>query len=193
MPDTPSQRLSPALIIFLIFPIIGLVAALAVIASSGGSGSDVPPTPAPVTLADPSLIGQPAPNFELEGRRGNLTRLSSYRGRIVLLNFWATWCEPCQRELPTFADFNAEQGSDGAIVLAVNAGETVEQVNDYFDEHHLKNIPVLMDTDLAVYDLYNIQLLPTTYVIDAMGVVRHMHLGELTPEDLSAYLADVSG
>ncbi len=191
MPETPSNRLSPVLIIFLIFPIIGIVAALAVIAS-GGTASGVPPTPAPVTLANPSLIGQPAPNFELEGRRGNTTRLSSYRGRIVLLNFWATWCEPCQRELPAFANFNAEQGSRGAIVLAVNAGETPEQVTDYFKEHHLKNIPVLMDTDLAVYDLYNIQLLPTTYVIDAMGVVRYMHLGELTLEDMSAYLAELS-
>jgi peroxiredoxin len=192
-PPTQPGKPSPAHIIFLIFPIIGIVAALAVFASSGGTGSDTPPTPAPVTLADPSLIEQPAPNFELEGRRNNEFRLSSYRGRVVFLNFWATWCEPCQRELPAFADFNAEQGDDGAIVLAVNAGETVEQVDAYFEDHHLKNIPVLMDSDLAVYDLYNIQLLPTTYVIDATGVVRHMHLGELTVEDMSAYLADVSG
>jgi peroxiredoxin len=183
---------SPILIIFLIFPIIGIVAALAMMVSSGGTAGGVPPTPAPVTLANPSVIGQSAPNFELEELNGDTIRLSSYRGRIVLLNFWATWCEPCKRELPAFADFNAEQGADGAIVLAVNAGETPEQVTEYFTEHHLENIPLLMDSDLAVYDLYNIQLLPTTYVIDATGVVRYMHLGELTVEDFSGYMAELS-
>jgi peroxiredoxin len=191
--DAPQpNKPSPILIIFLIFPIIGIVAALAMMVSSSGAAGGVPPTPAPVTLANPRLIGQPAPNFELDELNGDTIRLSSYRGRIVLLNFWATWCEPCQRELPAFADFNAAQGADGAIVLAVNAGETPEQVTAYFIEHHLENIPVLMDSELAVYDLYNIQLLPTTYVIDTTGIVRYMHLGELTAEDFSGYMAELS-
>lgn len=186
----PSNRPSPVLIIFLIFPIIGIMAALAMIISNG-EASDVPPTPAPVTLANPSLIGQPAPNFTLDGLDGRQVRPSSYRGRVVFLNFWATWCEPCQRELPAFEAFMAGQGERGALVLAVNAGETAEQVTNYFEDHRIAGIPALLDTDLTVYDRYNVQLLPTTYVIDASGVVRYMHLGEMTADDLSAYTGEL--
>jgi peroxiredoxin len=196
MSETPIQapekprRLSPVLLIFLIFPIIGIVAALAVVLS-GGTGSTVPPTPAPVTLANTSLIGQSAPNFSLAALDGRTMRLSSYRGRVVFVNFWATWCEPCQRELPAFEAFMAEQGENGALVLAVNVGETAEQVTTYFDDHQISGIPALLDANLEVYDRYDVQLLPTTYVIDPAGVVRYAHLGEMTAEDLSAYVAEL--
>jgi len=182
---------SPVLIIFLIFPIIGIVAALALMASSGWRADGAPPTPAPVTLANISLVGQPAPNFTLASLDGGEIRLSSYRGRVVFVNFWATWCEPCLRELPAFEAFIAEQGEDGAIVLAVNAGESPEQVTSYFDNHQISGIPTLLDANLAVYDQYNVQLLPTTYVIDGAGIVRGAHLGEMTPDDLAGYLADL--
>jgi len=151
------------------------------------------PTPAPVTLANTSLIGQPAPNFSLNRVDGTAMRLSSYRGRVVFVNFWATWCEPCQRELPAFQSFMAEQGPRGALVLAVNSGETAEQVSGYFAQHQITAVPALLDTDLQVYDDYNIQLLPTTYVIDAAGVVRYLHLGEMTTDDLNSYVAALTG
>jgi peroxiredoxin len=182
---------SPVLIIFLIFPIIGIMAALAVVLSSGGAATNIAPTPAPVPLANMSLIGQSAPNFTLAGLDGHKLRLSSYRGRVVFVNFWATWCEPCQRELPAFEAFMAEQGEDGAMVLAVNAGETAEQVTAYFDDHQISGIPTPLDGDLEIYNRYNVELLPTTYVIDPAGVVRYAHLGEMTAEDLSAYVAEL--
>ncbi len=198
MTDSPNQlpvkstRPSPVLVIFLIFPIIGIVAALAVMVSGGGIANNIPPTPAPVTLANTSLIGQSAPNFSLAALDGGAMRLSSYRGRVVFVNFWATWCEPCQRELPAFEAFMAEQGENGALVLAVNAGETAEQVTTYFDDHQISGIPALLDTGLEIYDRYNVQLLPTTYVIDPAGVVRYAHLGEMTADDLNAYVAELA-
>ena len=182
---------SPVLIIFLIFPIIGILAALALMVSSR-TASDGPPTPPPGTLADTSLIGQPAPNFTLESLDSGQVRLSSYRGRVVFLNFWATWCEPCQRELPAFQAFMGEQGENGALVLAVDSGETAEQVRNYLEAREITDVPVLLDSDLAVYDQYNVQLLPTTYVIDAAGVARYMHLGEMTADDLAAYMAELT-
>jgi peroxiredoxin len=180
------------LIIFLIFPIIGIVAALALMASSGWRADGAPPTPAPVTLANTSVVGQPAPNFTLASLDGGAVRLSSYRGRVVFVNFWATWCEPCQRELPAFEAFIDEQGEDGAIVLAVNAGETAEQVTSYYETHQISGIPTLLDANLAVYDQYHVQLLPTTYVIDEAGIVRGAHLGEMTPDDLESYLRELN-
>jgi peroxiredoxin len=185
-PNKPSS----ALIVFLIFPLIGIVAAFITIATSGQTAGGVPPTPAPVTLADTSLVDKPAPNFELTDLEGDSVRLSSYRGRVVFVNFWATWCEPCQRELPAFQSYMA--GENGAVILAVNAGETLDQINTYFEEHDIHDVPTLLDTNLAIYDLYNIDRLPTTYVIDPAGVVRYRHLGEMTTADLQAYADGLS-
>lgn len=188
----PTGRPSPVLIVFLIFPLLGLIAALVIALSDSGVLSGPPPTPLPVTLANTSLIDQPAPNFELTGLAGESFRLSSYRGRVVFLNFWATWCEPCQRELPTFSQYIVDNGEEGAAILAVNVDEPVETISAYFDEKGITGIPVLLDDSLEVYDAYAINRMPTTYVIDATGVVRYVHYGELHAEDMDAYINELS-
>jgi thiol-disulfide isomerase/thioredoxin len=177
---------SPILIVFLIFPILGLLAAAALALSS--SAGSVPATPEPITLQQTSLIDKPAPNFELSDLDRDRLRLSNYRGRTVFVNFWATWCEPCIRELPAFEEFQAEQGEDGAIVLAVNADEPPETISAYFAENDISGLTVLLDVDLEVLNAYAVDRFPTTYVIDAGGTVRYKHYGEIRQEDMAAYL-----
>ncbi|MBL8162155.1 MAG: TlpA family protein disulfide reductase [Anaerolineae bacterium] len=185
-------RPSPILIVFLLFPLLGIVAAV-VLALSESSAPPAPATPLPVTAAAPSLIDQPAPNFALNGLDGTEFRLSSYRGRIVFLNFWATWCEPCVRELPVFQQFSVAQAeARQAVILAVNVGEQPDRISPYLDERGIDALSVLLDDDLELYGAYGIEVMPTTYVIDAAGVIRFKHLGEMTAEDLAAYLAEVS-
>ena len=135
-PETPPRgKPSPVLIVFLIFPLLGLMAAIGLAVSE--ISKPPPPTPMSVSLEDTSLINKPAPNFELAGLDGERYRLSNYRGQVVFLNFWATWCEPCQRELPTFAQFSSTQASNGAIILAVNLAETPETITDYFKQYDI--------------------------------------------------------
>lgn len=193
---TPQQsrsgKPSPVLIVFLVFPLLGLIAALAIALADSGVLSGPPPTPLPVTLVNTSLIDQPAPNFELAGLQGESYRLSSYRGRVVFLNFWATWCEPCQRELPTFVQYIADNGDDGAVILAVNVDEPVEAIETYFEDKNISGIPVLLDDNLEVYDAYAINRMPTTYIIDPAGVVRYVHYGEVRAEDIAAYMNELS-
>lgn len=185
-PNQPSSGRRPSLVllIFLIFPALGLVAAAAfALANRGDAGA--PPTPLPVTLAQPSLMNQNAPNFELPGLDGETYRLSSYRGQVVFINFWATWCEPCRRELPALDDFEAA----GAKVLAVNNGETAEQVESFLESNGVQKLAVLLDADFAVSRRYRADRLPMTYVLDPAGVVQYIHIGEITPDDLAAYVA----
>lgn len=181
-------RPSPALVLFLIFPLLGIIAALGMALANSNSGVVTPPTPLPVAPQQLSLIDKPAPNFELEGLDGQRYRLSSYRGRVVFVNFWATWCEPCRRELPAFEQFAAAQGADGAIILAVNVGETPEQIAAFFEQHDVEAVSVLLDDTLDVYGAYGIERLPTTFVLDPAGTVRYKHLGEITITDLEAYV-----
>lgn len=194
-PPAPPTRPSPILIVFVLIPLLGILAAVGLAVSESSSASQSVPTPLPVS--DPfqvvSLIDQPAPNFELTGLDGARYRLSSYRGRVVFLNFWATWCEPCKRELPALQEFVAEQGDSGAVVLALNMAETPEAINTYFAASNITGLTVLLDTNLEVKDAFAIGVFPTTYVVDRSGIVRDKKLGEIKAEDLKAYMDKLAG
>src|SRR5690606_23955807 len=150
-----------------------------------------PPTPAPVTLppmpTPVNLADTPAVDFQLTSLDGETVSASDYRGRVLFINFWATWCEPCRRELPAFETFVKSQPEDGAAIIAVNVAETTEQVQAFLEENGVDGITVLMDTDQAVADEYGIRQLPVTYVVDQNGVIRYPKYGEMTLEELEAY------
>lgn len=191
MSDMKENRRSfhPALLILLVIPLLGVFGALITVARSGGLGSQLA-TPLPVPTQPTSiLIGRTAPNFELETLEGETLRLSSLRGRLVFLNFWATWCEPCRRELPALQTFTEQQAGDGPLVLAINNGETAEQINPFLAENGVSGLTVLLDSGFAVEHQYEVDFFPSTFVVDAGGIVREMHLGELTLDDLNAFVA----
>lgn len=179
---------SPILIVFLIFPVLGVLAAIALAISSGVGVNTPPPTPESITLQDTSLVDKPAPNFELASLDGSRLRLSSFRGRVVFINFWATWCEPCTRELPAFVQFQAAQGTDGAVILAVNVAETSEAVTKYFDEQGITGLTVMLDEKQDVSGAFAIDRFPTTFVVDAAGVIRFKYYGEMSYEDMTSAL-----
>jgi peroxiredoxin len=186
----PRRGRSPALLIFLLFPILGLVAAGIIVMTENRAIQEA--TPAAVTLPTSppqrQLTGEPAPDFEVRTLAQTTTKLSDYRGRIVFLNFWATWCGPCERELPAFQAFMAQQPDDGPIVLAVDMGETFDQVNAYLTERNITGFPILLDARYVVSDQYGIGPIPVTYVIDKEGIIRYSKFGEMKADDLSGYL-----
>lgn len=179
----------------IIMPLVSVAAALLVYILTSDTASPLPPAPtaAPVSTNN-TLRGQPAPNFELEQLDGEGTlRLSSLRGRVVFVNFWATWCEPCRRELPALQTFSSQQQSrTSPVILAVNIGETPQQISSYLEELGISDLPVLLDSDLAVSDRYQVVLYPSTFVIDPAGTVVDFHLGEITLDELNAYAAEHS-
>lgn len=184
---------SPILLVFLVIPLFGIIAAVALAISEGGFGSpSALPTPQAVSSDFVSLVGQPAPDFSLTGLDGAKHRLTDYNGHVTFVNFWATWCGPCQVELPTLERFVAEQGDKGAVVLAVNAGETTDQINTYFKQNNISGLNVLLDSNIEVYTAYGINALPTTFVVDQDGVIRFRHFGMLRQEDIDGYMTKLS-
>jgi thiol-disulfide isomerase/thioredoxin len=187
-PKQPGRRPNSVLYIFLIIPLLSVVAAVLTVTATGGF--DPNPTPPPVTLQPLSqLVGQSAPNFELPDLDGNLERLSSYRGRVVFVNFWATWCEPCKREMPAFQQFMQSQPEGGPIILAVNASEPVELIQSFLDDYNVTDLPVLLDAEYQAQDAYNTEFYPITFVVDKGGIIQDQIRGELTLDDLNAYVA----
>lgn len=186
-------RPSPALMIFLILPLIGLIAAIIMFVTNNPQISNTSPTPTSITLSSPKIGADvPAIDFTLTSLNGKTISLSDYNGRIVFLNFWATWCIPCQKELPEFENFQKQQPQDGPTILAINLLENTDQINIFLDEYGISDLTVLLDTDGKVSDDYGIFNLPVTFVIDTSGIVRYVKYGSVTVKDLQDYVTELS-
>jgi len=111
-----------------------------------------------------------APDFVLEDADGNTHRLSDYRGKVVALNFWATWCPPCWREMPSMQRLKNEMDDSAFVILAVNVGEDEDTVFGFtFSLDEPIDFPLLLDLDGKVTDQWPIAALPTSFVIDKNG------------------------
>lgn len=117
-------------------------------------------------------IGDIAPDFELVSADGEVYKLSDFRGQVVLLNFWATWCGYCREEMPMMQDMYEEYGNGGLAIFAVDVGETKAEVESFMQELGL-TFPALLDQDKRVYRNYNKSNgIPQTYIIDKNGIIR---------------------
>ena len=135
----------------------------------------------PAALAMPGIDVSPgqgklAPDFLLEAIDGSDLRLSDLRGRPVILNFWATWCESCRKEMPEFVDAQARLADQGLTVVAVNMQEGKSIVSPFAQERGMK-FPVLIDRTGDVGDEYRLLGLPTTFFIGRDGIVRSVFTG----------------
>jgi peroxiredoxin len=146
---------------------------------------------APQALPDPADIGlevgQRAPDFTLESLTGGDSSLADYRGDVVLMNLWATWCGPCHREAPAMQEFYEDY--DGSFeILAVNVGETNLDAQRFVRQYGL-TFPVVLDFNFAVADLYELSAYPTTYIIGRDGVIIEKIRGSFTEQGLRDLLA----
>jgi len=130
-----------------------------------------------------------APDFALLTPEGGRLVLSDFRGKTVVLNFWATWCPPCRAEMPELqAAWEERQSSEDFVVLAVNLDETPFEVNRFFEDFGL-TFPVVLDVGGSVADHYGVRGLPATFFIDPAGVLRSKNLGPVFGELLPANIA----
>ena len=119
--------------------------------------------------------GDLAPDFELTTLAGDTVKLSDYRGKTVMLNFWASWCPPCRSEMPHMENYyNANKDSGEVEILAVNMTKTEKNkeksAKEFVDEYKL-TFPILLDVDSDVMKMYQIKVYPTSYIINAEGVI----------------------
>jgi len=113
--------------------------------------------------------GKLAPDFELTSLDGKRVKLSDYRGKAVLLNFWATWCSPCKVEMPWFVDLQKKYGNDGLVVLGVAMDDSDSSKIAQFASEMGVNYPVLLGTDKISEEYGNVEFLPTSFYIDREG------------------------
>ncbi|MEN6408506.1 MAG: TlpA disulfide reductase family protein [Anaerolineaceae bacterium] len=156
-----------------VFHVMGWIALVAV-AAIAAMLLRTPPT---VSVANPTATVQKneAPDFALQNLEGETVRLSDYRGKAVVLNFWATWCDACVTEMPMLEEI-AKKYPDQLVILALNRDEARSDVIAFRDDAGL-TFPILLDAGGKVFDLYHGMGLPTSVFIDSDGMIRAVQIG----------------
>ena len=135
-------------------------------------------------------IGETAPDFTLLDLDGKVVRLSDFRGKIVVLNFWATWCVPCRQEFPELVNLYEVNMDRGLVVVGVNLREARGTVSKFAGNFGAK-YPIVIDVDGSVASQYRVLGLPQTWFVDREGVLRSQVVGLLTKGILKANLETV--
>ena len=138
-------------------------------------------------LADPT--GQPAPQFTLGARSGHDVSLAQYKGNVVMLNFWASWCGPCRQEMPLLESIYEKYNKLGFVLLGVNVEPDSNAANDWLKATPV-SFPILYDKESKVSRLYDVEGMPSTVIIDRAGRVRMLHRG-YKPGDENEYLDSI--
>lgn len=148
-----------------------LIAALAALALAGGAtaparAADLPPLSHSLTRLAP----QPAPALKLKDLDGKLHDLASLRGKVVLINFWATWCPPCRREMPSMERLRQALANEAFVVLAVDVGENADTIETFTSQlDTTPGFPILLDTTSRTMQAWKVGGLPTTFLVDTRG------------------------
>lgn len=143
----------------------------------------------PIINDEPELEAKdPAIDFTLKDLEGNDVSLSDFEGKIVLLNFWATWCKFCDIEMPDLERLYTE--NEGIVVLGVNVGEDIDLVKEYVDEKNL-SFPIVLDETTEIASDYLVSGLPTTYFIDENGMIYGVFPGMMTYDMMTGFLEDM--
>jgi thiol-disulfide isomerase/thioredoxin len=132
----------------------------------------------------------PAPGFQLSGRGGKAIDLTQYRGQVVMINFWATWCGPCRQEMPLLEDIYKKYKPMGFTMLGVNVEPDSAAAEAWLQKQKPVSFPIAFDTESKVSKLYKVAGMPSTVFVDRKGNIRVMHKG-YKPGDENIYLTQI--
>ncbi len=138
-------------------------------------------------LVVPARVDYPAPELTLADLEGVSRSLKDYRGQVVLVNLWASWCPPCVAELPTLNAFYGDYADQGFVLIGINAGESPSHVREYVLQRQL-NFPIWIDTEQRAGEAFRTMSLPSSFVIDRQGRVRLEWLGAIERTMLDKYV-----
>lgn len=134
-------------------------------------------------------VGNPLDAFQINRLDGKTLRLADLKGKAVLLNFWATWCIPCQDEMPLLEKY-AQKYADNLVVIGIDSGEDSGVVSDYVKKLGI-TFPIALDSSGDLTRSYLINGFPTSLFVDKEGVLRNLHIGALREDLLTGYLRSI--
>jgi cytochrome c biogenesis protein CcmG/thiol:disulfide interchange protein DsbE len=176
----PRKRTYPVVPMAIGLLLIGLaVLALAAPRTEGKAES--------LSSSQSASINYAAPQLSLENINGKTESLADYRGDVVLVNNWATWCPPCKAEMPTLAAYYSEHREEGFTIIAIEAGDPADAVAQFAQSYKL-SFPIWLDPNGESLRAFGNGNLPNSYLIDRSGIVRYAWTGEVSKEMLEKYV-----
>ncbi|MFL5802851.1 MAG: TlpA disulfide reductase family protein [Roseiflexaceae bacterium] len=168
------------------------------LASFGNAISD----PAAFTPQQPALLagngalpldGQSAPDFTLKTLDGSTVTLAKLQGQPVLINFWASWCEPCRAEMPEIVRAAEAHKADGLVVLAINTTfqDSLPEAQAFAKEFHMLFPVLLDDTGAVARDAYGLRVLPMSFFINRKGVIAHRQIGAMNGKQIDTFVGEI--
>lgn len=137
--------------------------------------------------AIPVAVEFPVPELSLSDLQNNPVSLEDYRGMVVLVNNWATWCPPCKAEMPTFEAFYQEHKEKGFTIVAIEAGQPQAEVAEFVNSYKL-SFPIWLDPQMQALDAFRNQRLPSSYLVDRDGTVRLTWIGAISRQMMDEYI-----
>jgi len=147
-----------------------------------------------VGQASAGMINEKAPAISLNDLKGRQVTLDGFKGKVVFVDFWASWCGPCKQEFPEINKFITKYKDKDVVVLAVNVDKQRSHVEEFLSKipNLSEKITVVLDPDSRVVASYNARMMPTSFIIDKDGVVRYIHFG-FNESDPSSWTAEIDG
>ncbi len=131
-----------------------------------------------------------APTFKLKDLQGNDVFLADYKGKVIFLNFWATWCAPCRVEIPDFIEAYDELNEKGLEIIGISLDGGVQKVRSFAKNNKI-NYPVVMGSQKVVDDYKLGEFIPATIIIDRQGRIRHKHVGVMSKKMIERFFQDI--
>ncbi|MBI2857346.1 MAG: TlpA family protein disulfide reductase [Chloroflexi bacterium] len=178
-----------------LLPVTVLAFVLIMSACSAPSPAAPPRSQEPAADAVPAVVdqgpapraGNPAPDFALVDLKGNVVRLSEMKGKVVFINFWASWCGPCRQEMPELEKIYQKYKDRGVVFLGVDIKESPALVRQFVQRGGY-NWTFLLDASGAVTSRYGISAIPTSFFVDRDGVIREIYLGAMNKDRMESRL-----
>lgn len=135
-----------------------------------------------VFFSGASFAADVAPDFTLKSSTGENIRLAEQRGQVVMLNFWASWCGPCREEMPLLDAMNKKYKPMGFVLYGINTDQDIAEAKNVLQKVPV-NYAILFDPESKLSDLYKVDSMPFTVVIDKKGTIRHVHKGYVAGDE----------
>lgn len=148
------------------------------------------PTPSP---EGPSYLGNPVPDTAMQTLDGDPIHLTDFAGKVIVLNFWASWCVPCQEELPLLQDYVRSAGDDVQVIALTNPtnGQTIDDVIAFLETYNITDLQVALDADNLLHSTFGVLVLPSTYFISPAGIVESRIFGVITAEEVDRFVREL--
>jgi cytochrome c biogenesis protein CcmG/thiol:disulfide interchange protein DsbE len=182
-----TARKSAAILFGLGLILIGVMVALLLIKPGGDQSSSSSASASSRYSVTPVEVSFPAPELSLEKLDGDLSSLEDFRGQVILINNWATWCPPCKAEMPDLQAYYEKHREQGFLLIGIESGESASEVAQFVANYQL-TFPIWLDLQgiaLQVFQNFN---LPNSYVIDRTGIVRLTWTGAIREDVLEHYV-----